>query len=188
MGQTARRLSLGQRMRGDLAASLLHDPKILYLDEPTIGLDIEVKDRVRAFIRKIVEERGTTVMLTTHDLDDIEDICKRIVIIDGGRDDLRRRAPGGEGHLRARALDHVLPARPGARRRAAREAAALRGRAGRDAATRSSCASTASTPRPARSSPPCWRSAELNDFHIDEPAIEDVIRKVYAGRLDLSAT
>jgi ABC-2 type transport system ATP-binding protein len=80
-----RRLSLGQRMRADLAAALLHDPKILYLDEPTIGLDISVKDRVRAFIKQLIAERGTTVMLTTHDLGDIEDICRRIVIIDEGR-------------------------------------------------------------------------------------------------------
>ena len=84
INQPARKLSLGQRMRADLAMSLLHDPKILYLDEPTIGLDIGVKERVRAFIREI-NRNGTTVMLTTHDLGDIEDICERIIIIDYGR-------------------------------------------------------------------------------------------------------
>lgn len=80
----ARKLSLGQRMRADLAAALIHEPSIVYLDEPTIGLDISVKDRVRAFARHLVAE-GTTVLLTTHDLDDIEDICRRIIIIDDGR-------------------------------------------------------------------------------------------------------
>jgi ABC-2 type transport system ATP-binding protein len=84
ISQPARKLSLGQRMRADLAMSLLHDPKILYLDEPTIGLDIDVKERVRAFIRE-TNRNGTTVMLTTHDLGDIEDICERIVIIDYGK-------------------------------------------------------------------------------------------------------
>jgi len=83
LGQVARKLSLGQRMRADLAAALLHRPPIVFLDEPTIGLDLEVKDRVRAFVRGMVAD-GTTVLLTTHDLGDISDICTRIVIIDHG--------------------------------------------------------------------------------------------------------
>lgn len=83
--RTARRLSLGQRMRADLAASLLHNPKVLYLDEPTIGLDITVKENMRQFIRRINKERGTTVILTSHDLQDIEDICERVIVIDEGR-------------------------------------------------------------------------------------------------------
>ncbi len=93
-----RKLSLGQRMKCDLAASLLHDPKIVYLDEPTIGLDIVVKEKVREFIKTINRERGTTVILTTHDLSDIEDICQRTIIIDngqvvydGGLDDIKAR-------------------------------------------------------------------------------------------------
>jgi ABC-2 type transport system ATP-binding protein len=81
----AGKISLGQRMRADLCMALLHDPKLLYLDEPTIGLDIAVKDSIRRFVRSLVEERGTTVMLTTHDLGDIEDMCRRIVIIDNGK-------------------------------------------------------------------------------------------------------
>lgn len=79
-----RKLSLGQRMKCDLAASLLHNPKIVYLDEPTIGLDIVVKEKVREFIKTINRERGTTVILTTHDLSDIEDLCQRTIIIDRG--------------------------------------------------------------------------------------------------------
>lgn len=79
-----RTLSLGQRMRADIAASLLHSPKVLFLDEPTIGLDVVVKDNIRKAIAKINEEEHTTVMLTTHDLEDIELLSKRIVMIDKG--------------------------------------------------------------------------------------------------------
>lgn len=82
---TVRTLSLGQRMRADLAAALLHNPKVLYLDEPTIGLDVVVKDKIRQAIREINEKYNTTVILTTHDLNDIEELCRRIIIIDAGR-------------------------------------------------------------------------------------------------------
>lgn len=80
-----RTLSLGQRMRADIAASLLHNPKVLFLDEPTIGLDVVVKDNIRNAIQKINAEEGTTVILTTHDLSDIELLCNRIVMIDKGK-------------------------------------------------------------------------------------------------------
>lgn len=80
-----RTLSLGQRMRGDLAAAFIHNPKVVYLDEPTIGLDVVVKDNVRKAIKKMNENYGTTVILTTHDLTDIEELCSRIIIIDNGR-------------------------------------------------------------------------------------------------------
>lgn len=80
-----RTLSLGQRMRADIAASMLHNPKVLFLDEPTIGLDVVVKDNIRKAIEKINAEEQTTVILTTHDLADIELLSKRIVMIDKGR-------------------------------------------------------------------------------------------------------
>ncbi|MDQ0713666.1 ABC-2 type transport system ATP-binding protein [Streptomyces luteogriseus] len=80
-----RQLSLGQRMRGDIVAALLHDPEVLYLDEPTIGLDVISKSKVREFLRELNAERGTTVLLTTHDLQDIEQLCKRVMVIDHGR-------------------------------------------------------------------------------------------------------
>ncbi|MFI7274515.1 ATP-binding cassette domain-containing protein [Streptomyces sp. NPDC049879] len=80
-----RQLSLGQRMRGDIAAALLHDPEVLYLDEPTIGLDVISKAKVRTFLRDLNAERGTTVLLTTHDLSDIEQLCSRVMVIDHGR-------------------------------------------------------------------------------------------------------
>lgn len=82
---TVRTLSLGQRMRADLAAALLHNPKVLYLDEPTIGLDLVVKDSMREAIKQINAEYQTTVILTTHDLSDIEELCERIIIIDEGK-------------------------------------------------------------------------------------------------------
>jgi ABC-2 type transport system ATP-binding protein len=80
-----RKLSLGERMRCDLAAALLHNPPLLFLDEPTIGLDVVAKDQIRKFLRAINREFHTTVLLTTHDLDDIEELCRRIMIIDHGR-------------------------------------------------------------------------------------------------------
>lgn len=80
-----RTLSLGQRMRADLGAALLHNPKVLYLDEPTIGLDIVVKDNIRHAIKEINEKYQTTVILTTHDIGDIEELCSRIIIIDEGK-------------------------------------------------------------------------------------------------------
>jgi ABC-2 type transport system ATP-binding protein len=80
-----RSLSLGQRMRADLCAALLHDPKLLFLDEPTIGLDVVAKERIRQFIRHVNRERGTTVLLTTHDLSDVEKLCERVMVIDRGR-------------------------------------------------------------------------------------------------------
>lgn len=80
-----RTLSLGQRMRADLGAALLHNPKVLYLDEPTIGLDLVVKDNIRKAIKEINEQYQTTIILTTHDIGDIEELCSRIIIIDEGK-------------------------------------------------------------------------------------------------------
>ena len=92
-----RQLSLGQRMRCELAASLIHNPRILFLDEPTIGLDAVSKLAVREFIRKLNREHGTTVILTTHDMQDIQAIAQRVILIgkgrillDGSLEDIRR--------------------------------------------------------------------------------------------------
>ncbi|MBI4771694.1 MAG: ATP-binding cassette domain-containing protein [Chloroflexi bacterium] len=100
-----RSLSLGQRMRADLAAALLHDPQVLFLDEPTIGLDVVAKEHIRQFVQQINRERGATVILTTHDLSDVARLCERVLIIDHGRllfdgqlEDLRQRF-GGEREL-----------------------------------------------------------------------------------------
>lgn len=80
-----RQLSLGQRMRADIAASLLHDPDILFLDEPTIGLDVVAKEKMREFIQEINTLRNVTVILTTHDMEDIEKLCNRMILIDHGQ-------------------------------------------------------------------------------------------------------
>ncbi|MFB7476895.1 ATP-binding cassette domain-containing protein [Kitasatospora sp. NPDC056184] len=80
-----RQLSLGQRMRGDLAAAMLSEPRVLFLDEPTVGLDVVARERMREFIAAQNRGQGTTVVLTTHDLDDVERLCSRIVLIDSGR-------------------------------------------------------------------------------------------------------
>lgn len=97
MSQPARTLSLGQRVKADLAIALLHGPKILFLDEPTIGLDIEIKEQVRVLLREIYREAGVTVLLTTHDMRDIEEVCERIVVIDHGR----KAYDGSQRELRA---------------------------------------------------------------------------------------
>jgi ABC-2 type transport system ATP-binding protein len=85
LGTPVRQLSLGQRMRGDLAAALLHDPDILYLDEPTIGLDVVAKQHIRDFLLRTNRERGVTVLLTTHDMSDIAMLCQRMMLIDHGK-------------------------------------------------------------------------------------------------------
>lgn len=85
LNQAVRTLSLGQRMRADLAASWLHNPKILFLDEPTIGLDVLVKERIREAIKIMNQKYNTTVILTTHDMKDIENLCSRVVLIDEGK-------------------------------------------------------------------------------------------------------
>ena len=105
--QAVRQLSLGQRMRAEIAASLLHNPKVLFLDEPTIGLDVNVKVSVREFIKKINKERGVTILLTTHDLQDIEQLARRIVVInhgqvgfDGSMEALADKYAGGKHRVR----------------------------------------------------------------------------------------
>src|SRR5690606_23388960 len=98
LNRPVRKLSLGQRMRCELVASLLHNPSILFLDEPTIGLDIVVKTEIRDFLLQMNKEQGTTILLTTHDLQDIEALCSRVIMLDdgsiiydGGLDELKTR-------------------------------------------------------------------------------------------------
>ncbi len=83
--QPVRSLSLGQRMRADLCAALMHEPRLIFLDEPTIGLDVVAKEHIRQFILHVNRERGVTVLLTTHDLSDVERLCERVLILDHGR-------------------------------------------------------------------------------------------------------
>lgn len=85
LSRPVRKLSLGQRMRCELVAALLHNPSIVFLDEPTIGLDIVVKTEIREFLKRMNREHGTTILLTTHDLQDIEALCSRVIMLDDGR-------------------------------------------------------------------------------------------------------
>jgi ABC-2 type transport system ATP-binding protein len=171
-----RQLSLGQRMRGELTASMLHDPEILFLDEPTIGLDIVAKARVREFLASVNRERGVTVLLTTHDLSDIERLCRRLLIIDhgrviydGGLDSLIERY----GKERTLIVDLEEPADPleVAGTRVVRVDGPrqwLRFRRDEVSAAQLTAAVAA--------------QAALVDLAIDEPDIEDVVRRIYVDR------
>ena len=171
-----RQLSLGQRMRGDLAAALLHDPEVLYLDEPTIGLDVVAKHRVRTFLLELNRTRGVTVLLTTHDMTDVERLCSRLLIIDhgqllydGGLDEIRDRL-GDECIL---VVDLIETESPVA-----------------ELQLRKACEVQADGPRRwIRFSRNEVTAAELiaevaaryplRDVRIEEPDIEDIIRHVY---------
>jgi ABC-2 type transport system ATP-binding protein len=185
MNIPAGKVSLGQRMRADLCMALLHEPKLLYLDEPTIGLDIAVKDSIRKFIHRLVEERGTTVMLTTHDLGDIEDICNRIVIIDSGK----IIHDGGlaalkDNYARDRVI-HFQLARPPASMDpicAGLPACDLHAD-GLSLSVRFDRFEYAAGEIAAAVMP----HVEVIDFRIDEPEVEDLIRRVYLGQLSLAA-
>jgi ABC-2 type transport system ATP-binding protein len=183
--QPVRKLSLGQRMRCDLAAALLHSPRVLFLDEPTIGLDVVAKESVRTFLREARDQLGVTVILTTHDLGDIEQLCRRIIIIDHGKvlydgllADLRR----GPGHRLRLCLDLAEPvtaaqlaaltadlpvvwdgddARPG---QPGHRHCALFSRAETNAATILSRVLAV---------------YRLRDMALNEPAIEEVVRRIY---------
>jgi ABC-2 type transport system ATP-binding protein len=182
----AGKVSLGQRMRADLCMALLHEPKMLYLDEPTIGLDIAVKDSIRKFIRRQADERGVTVMLTTHDLGDIEDICNRIVIIDKGK----IIHDGDIGALKdTYARDRVIHfqlARP------PESIASIRaGLPTSDLTTdglRLSVRFDRFEHQAGEIAAAVMRHVEVLDFRIDEPEVEDLIRKVYLGQLSLTST
>ena len=169
-----RQLSLGQRMRGDIVAALLHDPEILYLDEPTIGLDVVSKGRLREFLRALNKERGTTLLLTTHDLQDIEALCDRVIVIDHGTavydGDLAGLHQRG-GSTRTLVVDLVDEAPPidvpGATTRRVEGPRQW-----------------LSFPADASAAPLVAAVAaayDVADLSIQEPAIEDVIRELYSG-------
>lgn len=182
--QSVRQLSLGQRVRAELAAVFLHDPKIVYLDEPTIGLDIAVKDRVRAFVRRLVTDRETTVILTTHDLGDIEYLCDRIVIIDRGRVIYDGRLDAVKDAFAREKVIHFRTAHPLdgiGELRAALPGAAVESVAPQEVSVRFDRFEISAGEVVSR----VVQQLDIADLRIDEPKIEDVIRKVYAGTIEL---
>jgi ABC-2 type transport system ATP-binding protein len=168
-----RQLSLGQRMRGDITAALLHDPEVLYLDEPTIGLDVVSKGRLREFLRSLNAEHGTTLVLTTHDLQDIEALCGRVIVIDPGTavyDGSLAGLHAQGGSTRTLVVDLVDEAPPievpGARVR-----------------TVEGPRQWLSFPADASAAPIVAAVAsayDVADLSIQEPDIEDVIRDLYS--------
>jgi ABC-2 type transport system ATP-binding protein len=172
-----RSLSLGQRMRVDLAAALLHDPEVVFLDEPTIGLDVVAKERIRAFIREMNAQRGVTVILTTHDLGDVEKLCKRVLMIDHGQllfdgllSELQERF-GGERELVVDFAEDYSDI--------SIEGAHVISRAGKQVTYR--------FPRgPLSASELIRRLASryrIVDLTVREPDIEDTVRRIYEERL-----
>ena len=172
-----RSLSLGQRMRADLAAALLHDPKIVFLDEPTIGLDVVAKERIRQFILRINRERGVTVILTTHDLGDVEKLCERVIMIDRGRllfdgllSILRERF-GGERELVVDLADDYEDVGVEGARAVAREGRRVTYRFGADGLTASELIARVSA------------RFRIGDLSVREPDIEATVRRIYEQRL-----
>jgi ABC-2 type transport system ATP-binding protein len=173
-----RQLSLGQRMRADLAAALLHDPMVLFLDEPTIGLDVVARQRIREFLGEINRERGVTIVLTTHDLGDIEQLCQRVILIDHGRvvfDDALRMLREQYGRERRLVIEldqddppiALLAQLPGVLHL---EHDAMRLSLTFDRQTTSAAALIARV----------VQHLTVRDLAVEEPAIEQVLRAIYA--------
>ena len=172
-----RALSLGQRMRADICAALLHDPALLFLDEPTIGLDVVAKERIRQFIRHINRQRGTTIILTTHDLSDIEKLCERVMIIDRGRmlfdgalNTLRDRF-GGMRKLVVDLLEDYQDVRVEGAQIAGRDGLRVTYQFERGAITASELIGRLSG------------RYRIRDLEVQEPEVEDTIRRIYEERL-----
>jgi len=174
-----RKCSLGQRMRADLAAALLHDPDVLFLDEPTIGLDVNAKTSIRAILKSLNDELGKTILLTTHDMDDIETLCRRVMVINGGK----LAYDGDLSALRARI---GLPSRleiafaaevpPPSARAPLPEGVTVEEASGRRAAL----SFRRERIRPMRVLDAASAWGEIVDIHLTEPELEDVIRRIYA--------
>ncbi len=173
-----RQLSLGQRMRAEVAAALLHSPRLVILDEPTIGLDVLSKQRLREFLVSERHRHGTTLLLTTHDTGDVERLCDRILVIDHGRLAYDGDLPGLSrtvGAERVLVVDLAAPAAnltgvDGARHLGS-EAGGLRQRLAFDAERTTAAKVLAAVAA----------QAEVLDLTVEEPDIEDVVRRIYAA-------
>ncbi len=174
-----RQLSLGQRMRAEIAAALLHSPRLVILDEPTIGLDVLSKQRLREFLTGERRAHGTTLLLTTHDMGDVERLCDRILVIDHGRLAYDGDLPGltrAAGAERVLVVDLAEPAADldgllGGARHLSSEAGGLRQRLAFDAEQTTAARVLAAVSL----------RAEVLDLTVEEPDIEDVVRRIYAA-------
>ena len=176
-----RNMSLGQKMRSELAAALIHEPKVVYLDEPTIGLDLIVKERIREFIRTQCARSGMTVLLTTHDLGDIEELCQRVLIIDAGRilyDGPITAIRDRFGKYREITFETVEPASrqtlklPKGTEVVDAEERRLRIRFDRTRATASQVAAQV------------MNQIEVCDFSLSEPDLASIVKQIYNGALE----
>jgi ABC-2 type transport system ATP-binding protein len=181
LDRAVRQLSLGQRMRCEIVMALLHDPKILFLDEPTIGLDVVAKDAVRKFLAEVNRSRGVTVILTTHDLQDIEHICPRLIMVDEGRllydGELRylRAALGSKRRLRLEFAEDPGPLMLQRARLTADEGALKRYEIVDEGVSLLDV--LAELPQ----------SVAVKDVSVEEPSIEEVVRTFYAEKPELLA-
>ncbi len=172
-----RSLSLGQRMRADLCAALLHDPPLLFLDEPTIGLDVVAKERIRQFIQHINTQRGTTIILTTHDLSDVERLCERVMIIDhghllyDGNLEILRERFGGNRELDVDFAERYDDVEVQGAKVIAREDKRVVYEFQRGAATASELIGRLSA------------RFRIRDLKVREPDIETTVRRIYEERL-----
>jgi ABC-2 type transport system ATP-binding protein len=179
LGTPVRQLSLGQRMRAEVAAALLHSPRLVVLDEPTIGLDVLSKQRLREFLVAERAAHGTTLLLTTHDMGDVERLCDRVLLVDRGSLVFDGTLPGLSrtvGAERVLVLDLVAPAPDlvdvPATRHLGSEGGGLRQRLAfdPDAVTAARVLAEVSA------------RVEVRDLTIEEPDVEEVVRRVYAAR------
>ena len=179
LGVPVRQLSLGQRMRAEVAAALLHSPQLIILDEPTIGLDVLSKQRLREFLVSERHTHGTTLLLTTHDMGDVERLCERVVVVDRGRlvyDGTLGGLSRTVGAARVMVVDLAAPCAdlveiPGTRHLQS-EGQGLRQRISFDAESTTAAKVLAAVSE----------RAHVLDLAIEEPDIEDVVRRVYAAR------
>jgi len=175
-----RKLSLGERMRCDVAAALLHNPPLVFLDEPTIGLDIVAKENIRAFLKQINRDFGTTMLLTTHDLSDIEELCRRLMIIDHGR----LIFEGDLGSLK-RKLWQEIAVRIDLKDRAQAEALDALPLAGVTKERAGELTIRLSFPRDRYPAAEIIRqvvnAVEVLDLAIEEQSIEEVVKRIYLG-------
>ena len=177
-----RNMSLGQKMRSELAAALIHEPKVVYLDEPTIGLDLIVKERIRDFIKAECVSKGMTVILTTHDLGDIEELCRRVIIIDNGRIiydgpiETIKKQFGKYREITFETVEQIQTVNvPEGAQLLSTDDRKVQIRFDRTVSTASKVAGSV------------MNQIEVRDFSLSEPELSDIVKQIYNGALEREA-